>query len=68
MPARANITLDVRTYSGTFKPDLPVTGTRPSRKGARAVYTLGNGAAQMEVETFGGTIRLQGSAGAKEEQ
>src|SRR6476469_833587 len=68
VPEHANITLEVRTYDGTFKPDLAVTGTRPSRKGARAVYTLGNGAAQMEVETFGGTIRLQGSAGAKEEQ
>ena len=68
VPERSNLTLDVRTYNGTFKPDLPVSGTRPTRKGARGVYTLGNGAAQMELETFGGTIRLQGSGGGKEEQ
>jgi DUF4097 and DUF4098 domain-containing protein YvlB len=65
LPEHAGMTLEVRTYNGSFKSDLPLSGTQPTKKGARGIYKLGNGGAAVEVETFGGSIRLQARTGGK---
>jgi DUF4097 and DUF4098 domain-containing protein YvlB len=64
IPATSNVTFDVRTYNGTLTPDLPVKGSVPSRRGGRGRYTLGSGSARMEIESFGGSIRLRDEAEA----
>jgi DUF4097 and DUF4098 domain-containing protein YvlB len=58
IPPSANVTFDVITYHGRFAPDLPLKGSAPRRRGDHAVYTLGTGAAQMELESFGGSIKV----------
>jgi len=57
----ANATFNVRTYNGEFSASLPVKGPDPSqvRKGRRVAYTLGNGSAEVELESFGGDIKLR---------
>jgi hypothetical protein len=60
MPETASATITVRTYNGDFRTNLPLKGAEPSqaRRGRRTVFTLGSGAADMELESFGGTIVL----------
>lgn len=59
IPEASNVTFTVRTYQGQFSPSLPLKGVGEARRGRRAVYTLGNGSAEVEIETFNGTIRLR---------
>jgi DUF4097 and DUF4098 domain-containing protein YvlB len=59
IPARANVSIDVRTYQGTFTSDLAVKGSAPSRRGGQSTYVLGSGDAQMDLESFGGSISLR---------
>jgi DUF4097 and DUF4098 domain-containing protein YvlB len=61
VPDTANATFNVRTYNGEFGASLPVKGpdTSTVRRGKRVTYTLGNGSAEVEIETFGGDIRLR---------
>jgi len=59
LPLTTNATFTVRTYNGTFRSDLPVKAQEEVRRGRRAIYTLGTGSAQIELESFGGTIRLR---------
>ena len=54
----ASVTMTVRTYNGGFKTDLQLKGAGQAGRGRRATYTLGAGSADMEMETFGGTIRV----------
>ncbi len=61
----ANATITVRTYQGQFSAALPVKGVGEARRGRRAIYTLGNGSAEVEMESFNGTIRLRRSEGAR---
>ena len=69
VPDDANVAFVVRTYNGEFGTSLNVTGPPRSevRRGRRVTYTLGNGSAEMEMETFGGSIRVRrmGSSTAK---
>jgi DUF4097 and DUF4098 domain-containing protein YvlB len=66
IPALSNVTFDVRTYNGSFTSDLAVKGSPPARRGARGLYTLGTGSAQMELESFGGSIKVRdGGAAAR---
>ena len=60
VPESSNVSFSVRTYQGRFSPALNVSGPPRSevRQGRRTTYTLGTGSAEMEVETFGGSIRL----------
>lgn len=57
VPQRSNVTVTVATFNGDFESEFPVTitGTRDKRFS----FTLGNGSARLELETFGGSIRLQ---------
>jgi len=65
IPERSNVSLGVRTYNGPFNSDLAVKGTAPSRRGGRATYVLGSGSAQMDLESFGGSIKVRNSATAE---
>jgi DUF4097 and DUF4098 domain-containing protein YvlB len=70
VPESSNATFTIRTYNGEFHPGLQLKSTEEVRRGKRAIYTLGNGSAQVELESFGGTIRLRrpGAATAKTKQ
>ena len=59
LPERSNVTFDVRTYNGSFSSELPVKGNAPPRRGGHALYTLGTGSARMELESFGGSIKVR---------
>jgi Putative adhesin len=59
LPETTNATFTVRTYNGDFQSSLPTKTVGEVRRGRRATYTLGNGGAQVELESFGGTIRLR---------
>ena len=66
VPDNVNATFTIRTYQGSFSTDLPLQGvTRADlQRGRRVTTTLGNGSADVDLETFGGAIRLRkGSAG-----
>lgn len=61
VPETSNAAFAVRTYQGGFHSTLPVKGEaeRQARNGRRVVFTLGNGSAEFELETFNGSIRLR---------
>ena len=65
LPDGANATFTVRSYQGDFRSALPVKGPprEEVRQGRRNSYTLGSGSAQVEIETFGGDIRLRRPGG-----
>lgn len=57
MPEAANATVSVATFEGNFEANFPVTVTQ-GRKGKRFSFTVGNGSAKVELESFEGSIRL----------
>lgn len=59
IPEGSNATFTVRTHHGRFSPTLPVKAVGEAARGQRAVYTLGTGSAEVEMESFNGTIRLR---------
>jgi len=61
VPEPANATFSVRTYNGELVTSLSLKGpdTSEVKRGKRVAYTLGNGSAEVETESFGGTIRLR---------
>ena len=67
VPENANATFTIRTYQGSFSTDLPLPGINPReiQRGRRAVSTLGNGSADVSLETFGGTIRIRRGSAAR---
>lgn len=65
LPEAANATFTFRTYNGSVSTEFTLEGYNSSelRRGRRVVATLGNGSANVNLETFGGSIRLRkGSA------
>jgi DUF4097 and DUF4098 domain-containing protein YvlB len=66
LPDNVNATFTIRTYQGSFSTDLPLEGVSRAdiQRGRRVTTTLGNGSADVNLETFGGSIRLRrGSVG-----
>lgn len=61
IPESASVTFVVRSYQGHFGSTLRLAGPPRSevRQGRRHTYTLGSGSAEMEMETFGGNIRVR---------
>ena len=59
VPEVTNATFTVRNYNGDFSSNLATKTVGEVRRGRRATYTLGNGGAEVELESFGGTIRLR---------
>jgi len=60
VPQTANVTFNVRTYEGRFSSGLDLQGPPQSevRRGRRTTYVLGTGSAEMDLESFGGVIRI----------
>ncbi len=68
VPETSSATFSVRTYSGEFGTALTLKGPPQSeerRPGKRVIYTLGNGSAEVELESFGGAIRLRRAGAAR---
>jgi DUF4097 and DUF4098 domain-containing protein YvlB len=63
LPENTNATFTVRTYNGDFQSSLATKAVGEIRRGRRATYSLGSGGAEVELESFGGTIRLRGPGG-----
>ena len=66
LPENVNATFGVRSYEGgDFRSALPLKGPPKEnvRQGRRNSYTIGTGSAQVEIETFGGDIRLRRQGG-----
>ncbi len=59
LPETTNATFTVRTYSGDFSSNLPTKVVGEVRRGRRTTYILGSGGVEVELESFGGTIRLR---------
>ncbi|MGH9372816.1 MAG: DUF4097 family beta strand repeat-containing protein [Vicinamibacterales bacterium] len=58
LPENSSAAFSVRTYNGNMSTNLPLQGSGDARRGRRVTYTLGAGSAEFELESFGGTIRL----------
>ena len=65
IPDNANATIAVRTFDGEFVAAFPVKIEETSRKNKRFNLTIGSGSARVELESFGGTIRLQRPGASK---
>jgi hypothetical protein len=67
VPETSNASFSVRTYNGGFGTSLGLKGPPQSevRRGRRVIYTLGTGAAEVELESFGGAISLRRAGGAR---
>lgn len=70
LPPNANAQLDVLTLAGNLELDIPGATAEPSREGGFPGMSgkewsiqLGNGSARIEVETFGGQVRILSSGG-----
>ncbi len=66
IPEKTNATISVATFSGDFSSDFKIQLSE-TRHGKRFNFTLGNGGARIELESFQGSIHLRrpGSTGAK---
>lgn len=60
IPQNASATISAFTYNGDFEADFPVTVTEAA-PGKATTFTLGSGDAQIELETFNGSIVLKRS-------
>jgi hypothetical protein len=60
LPDNASATVGIRSYGGG-PPDsaFPLKATTEPRRGRRTTYTLGTGSAEVEIETFEGSIHLR---------
>jgi DUF4097 and DUF4098 domain-containing protein YvlB len=67
VPENANATFTIRTYQGSFSTDLPLEGVSRAdiQRGRRVSTTLGNGSADVSLETFGGAIRVRRGTAAR---
>ena len=57
-----NAEVSVSTFSGEFESDFPVTITGAGSR-TRLNFTLGNGGARLELESFDGTVSLRRGGG-----
>ncbi len=59
MDAEVDAVLTISTFQGDIDSDFPLTLQRTRGRDRRFTFTLGQGSARIELESFGGTIRLQ---------
>ncbi len=59
IPDGVNATVRVSTFHGEFEPAFPVTLDGVGGVGRSFSFTIGGGDARMELESFGGKIRLR---------
>ena len=60
LPQNPNATFYVRTYEGSFRQSLGLKPQGEPRSGRRNTYIGGNGSAQVELESFNGSVRILG--------
>src|SRR5688500_13490616 len=53
-----NATLYVRSYGGSFSQSIGLKPQGETRSGRRNTFVAGNGSAQVEIESFNGSIRI----------
>jgi hypothetical protein len=56
--ATPNATFYIRSYGGSFSQSLGLKPQGETRSGRRNTFVAGNGSAQVEIESFNGSIRL----------
>jgi DUF4097 and DUF4098 domain-containing protein YvlB len=61
LPDSLNATFSLRTYQGSVSTDFTLAGfdRKQAQRGRRVTATIGNGSADVSLETFGGGIRLR---------
>jgi DUF4097 and DUF4098 domain-containing protein YvlB len=59
IPESTSATVSVSTFSGAFDTAFPVTLTDTRDGGRRVSFIMGDGAARIELQSFGGKIALQ---------
>jgi DUF4097 and DUF4098 domain-containing protein YvlB len=60
LPENAGASVSVRTYQGDMRSSFPTAAAAGEmRRGRRQTFTLGNGGAQIEMESFGGDVRIR---------
>ncbi len=59
VPADIDATVSVSTFTGDFDAGFPITLTETRSQGRRFTFTVGDGSARMELESFSGSIRLR---------
>ncbi len=64
VPDGANATVSIATFNGRVQTTLPITLTE-TRRGQRFHFTIGNGSARIELESFNGTVHLKRPGGAR---
>lgn len=65
LPEAANAAISIATYNGKVESALPVTLTRIGN-GQRLNLTIGNGSAQIVLESFNGVVHLRRPDGARD--
>jgi hypothetical protein len=66
IPENSNATIAARTFSGgKLESSLPLKAQSAAGRGRRTTYTLGSGSAQVELETFEGSIVIRKPGEAK---
>jgi hypothetical protein len=70
IPEGSNATFTVRTFNGDFNTTLALKAVGEVRRGRRATYIMGSGAAEVELESFGGelTVRRPGVGAPRPEK
>jgi DUF4097 and DUF4098 domain-containing protein YvlB len=64
LPGDANAAISIVTFSGKVESALPITLTE-TRQGRRFQFTIGNGSARIELESFNGTVHLKRPGAAR---
>ena len=59
VPDGTNATVSVETYNGEIESDFPISLRGQVGKGDRMTFTIGNGGARLQLESFGGIIQLR---------
>jgi DUF4097 and DUF4098 domain-containing protein YvlB len=62
IPGSSNATVTARTYNGTFSSTFP-TGEADLKRTRRITFTIGSGSAQLDLESFSGSIRVRRAEG-----
>jgi len=59
VPQSINATMSVSTFSGHFDAGFPITLTRTATEQRRFSFTVGDGSARVDLESFSGNIRIE---------
>jgi Putative adhesin len=59
IPESTSATFTVRTFNGDFQSSFPTKAVGEVRRGRRTTYVLGGGGAEVELESFGGDVRVR---------